>query len=30
MSQIIVFWSNREDKMLRNVVFWLNCEMKMP
>ena len=30
MSQIIVFWSNREDKMLRNVVFRLNREMKMP
>ena len=27
MSQIIVFWSNCEIKLLRNA---LNCEIKMP
>ena len=30
MSQIIVFWSNREIKMPRSVVFRLNSKTKMP
>ena len=30
MSQIIVFWSNREIKMPRSVVFRPNSKTKMP
>ena len=30
MLQVIVFWSNREIKMSRNVTYRLNREIKIP